>query len=118
MLRRNGCLPPIYGIVIAHVVVFGVAFGVGATAGAGDIVHPGDVFYGFQGGMVAMAKVLFTYIVSLGIVPLVISAVGAGMGVWVWERIVAPRGEILPPNQPTTNDSPAEPDAAADRLRD
>jgi hypothetical protein len=121
----------IYGVVIAHVMVFIPAFLIGAIGGAVAPMDmssgpPASFGYGIKGGTNGIGWVLFFYIVTFGTIPLVVSVIGAvlGLGVgWFLRHLSA--------EKQNTNGDPqaalrrlaqkwgkAEPGAAADRQRE
>jgi hypothetical protein len=107
MSSNPGRSAAIYGAVIANVAVFVLAFLAGAIGGVESPMASGPppTDYGAAGGVGAVAIVLLVYVGSLGIVPLVVSAVGAALG-WGAVRLLGASG------------SQAEQRAALDRLRD
>ena len=68
------------GAVIVHLVVLLIAFVEGMMFGAKDLWFPNRGPTGWQGGFDSMANVFFGYVYTMGIVPLIISAIGAVLG--------------------------------------
>jgi hypothetical protein len=69
----------VLGAVIPHLIVFILAFLRGVVFGAGDIMSsgPGHYVHGIEGGEKAVATVGAVYLLSVGIIPIFVSIVGA-----------------------------------------
>lgn len=89
--------PALLGAVLVHPFLFLLAFTSGAIAGAGKftLYHPTGprTEYGLQGGLNGCGEVLGVYFLSLGIVPLLVSGIGAVLALGVvhffrpgWQR--------------------------------
>jgi hypothetical protein len=76
MSFRTGWLAAILGAVLAQLAVIPLAFLCGAIFGAERMWGPGQEF-GVRGGTNAVEILMIIYLVSYGIVPLVVSGVGA-----------------------------------------
>lgn len=64
-----------------HLVIFSFAFVYGVCFGEGvNTASSGHKVYGLQGGENAVGNLVFSYEISFGIAPLVISGVGAAIG--------------------------------------
>jgi hypothetical protein len=72
----------IIGALVVHPVVGTVAFALGAVLGCRPYMPDGaPVAYGFDGAANGIGILLIIYMFSLGIAPLLLSAVGAAIGV-------------------------------------
>jgi hypothetical protein len=72
------------GAVLVHPVLFLYAFLTGMVFGARDSWGGNaPTFYGWQGGLEGMKNALGGYLMTLGIAPLILSVVGAGLCVGV-----------------------------------
>jgi hypothetical protein len=78
-------LVPFLGAVIVHPVLFLLTFAWGACFGAEQFIfhNDGTFSYGQQGGQNAMTTVGCYYLLTFGMLPLVVSATGAGLAVLV-----------------------------------
>jgi hypothetical protein len=79
-----GCLLIIYGAFIAHPVLFGLAYAWGALFGARALMGAGIEETGVEGGTNAVTNLAFAYVATFGVLPLIVSAVGAALlrGAW------------------------------------
>jgi hypothetical protein len=84
---RFGSGVAVFGALIVHPLLFFVAFLCGACFGASRL----DLFladnlpteYGLNGASNACERALIIYLWSIGIVPLIVSAIGAGLALGV-----------------------------------
>lgn len=79
MSWRLGCGVAILGAFLAQPAAFFLAFLWGVIFGAGEIMAsgPGHHTTGLEGGERAIGNLGFVYVISIGVVPIVISLVGA-----------------------------------------
>lgn len=100
---RAGCWVALLGAIVAHLVAFGLAFLAGANFGSHgfNMIRPGPTAYGWQGGRNAMESLVITYLFSVGIVPVVVSAVGAGLAVVIWRVCRRKTKDGTPPPEPS-----------------
>lgn len=71
------------GAIVANLLAFALAFIFGFLFGASPPMHPQGAAAnaaGIEGGMSAVAGLIFVYFKSFGIVPILISVVGASVG--------------------------------------
>src|SRR5271157_5025551 len=74
----------ILGAVLVHPVLFLACFVFGAAFGAVDMWNAGRApVFGLDGGFMAIGNLSCSYLITCGIEALVISVVGAGLGVGV-----------------------------------
>src|SRR6187200_3587463 len=76
------------GAVLAHPIVFlaaflmGMAFGANPYFGGGPAVAEPVRVFGWEGGVTGIEELIFTYVITVGLAPLLITSIGAvsGMG--------------------------------------
>ena len=81
----SGCRAAVLGAALVHPLLFLLAFAWGAIFGArgGSMASadPGPVQYGWEGGECAFASLFWGYISSCGMLPLIVSNIGAAVAV-------------------------------------
>ncbi len=91
-----GCLLALLGAVIANFLVIVWAFGMGAIYGCTfdqTVGHPnggGGNYtpkFGLQGGLCTLGGLAYIYIMTLGIIPLIIAGVGALLSLGTWRYL-------------------------------
>ena len=71
----------ILGAILIHPVAIAIAWLAGSVMGSGVPMAPTPTYrYGFEGGHAGVEVLLFIYATTLGVIPLLISLVGAGLG--------------------------------------
>jgi hypothetical protein len=95
--------PAILGAVLAHPALFLVAFTLGATLGSPPAMGPPGTESGMAGGYNAIEVVVVGYIMTFGIGPLLVSALGAGIGVGAHHvlRMLLTSGHLRRETEPT-----------------
>lgn len=83
-----GCLGAVLGSIIIHFVLYALTYAWGAHFGATDF-HPmsatgpdpkAEVHYGARGANNSVEVIVYLYLMTLGLVPLMISIVGSIVG--------------------------------------
>lgn len=102
--RTTGYTAEVIGAILANLFVFAVAFSVGAIVGTepASVDHPIEggsaqaAENGIQGGVHLVKYVAWTYVISLGLIPLVVSGLGAflaatlGFVCYAWRTMPRP----------------------------
>jgi hypothetical protein len=94
------------GAIVGQLLAFLLAFLHGAIFGASttNFVRRSATAYGAQGGKNAVETLQLFYMVSFGLLPVLVSAVGAGLSVAVWNLV---RHRRNPKRHPRTYEAPA-----------
>jgi len=105
--RSSSTAAAFLGAIFIHPVVFAIAWLKGVVLGASVPMAPTPTTrHGIDGGFAAIEELLFLYVVTLGLLPLVISLVGAGCGVVLARRLSsAPSGSFASTTAPQSDAS-------------
>ena len=99
--RQQSIAGAVIGAVLIHPIAFALAWFKGFIAGASVPMAPTPTDrYGLDGASAGIAELFFVYISTLGLIPLLISLVGGGVGFGLARRFGKASSKFRSPAEP------------------